>query len=111
YARGRDRVGLMGADVSEPEEHVPVLVKDFNAAKDAPFAVRFAVPSEFEAVAEHRSNRPVVRGEFNPVFQGIYSSRIEVKQWTRLMEYLLTAAEKVSALGSALNFSKIEQSD
>lgn len=105
HARGTDRVGLAGADVSEPEEHLPVLLKEFNAAKDSPFSVRFAVPTDFETVAEKRGNRPVVSGEMNPVFQGIYSSRIEVKQWTRLMESLLTAAEKLSALTKGLGFT------
>jgi alpha-mannosidase len=104
HARGPNRVGLAGADVSEPEEHLPVLLNEFNAAKDAPFAVRFAVPTDFEAIAEQRGNRPVVTGEMNPVFQGIYSSRIEVKQWTRLMESLLTAAEKLSSLTKGLGF-------
>jgi alpha-mannosidase len=98
YARGPNRVGLAGADVSEPEEHLPVLTKEFNAAKDAPFVVRFAVPTDFETIAEKRGNRPVVTGEMNPVFQGIYSSRIEVKQRTRMLETLLTAAEKLSSL-------------
>jgi len=105
HARGPNRVGLAGADVSEPEEHLPLLVKEFNAAKDAPFTVRFAVPTDFEAIADKRGNRPVVTGEMNPVFQGIYSSRIEVKQRTRMMEYLLTAAEKLSSLATGLELT------
>lgn len=108
HARGSDRVGLAGADVSEPEEHLPPLVKEFNAAQDAPFSIRFAVPTEFEAVAERRATRPVVSTEFNPVFQGIYSSRIEVKQWNRFMEHLLTSAEKLSSLTSGLGFSRAQ---
>ena len=105
FARGADRVGLAGADVSEPEEHLPVLVKEFNSAKDAPFSIRFAAPAEFEAVASTRTDRPVVSGEFNPVFQGIYSSRIEIKQWNRFMEGLLITAEKLSAMTEGLGFS------
>jgi alpha-mannosidase len=105
HARGPNRVGLAGADVSEPEEHLPLLLKEFNAANDAPFEVRFAVPTDFEAIADKRGNRPVVTGEMNPVFQGIYSSRIEIKQRTRMMESLLTAAEKLSSLVSGLGFA------
>ena len=37
FARGRGRVGLAGADVCEPEEHVPGLVEQFNRQPDAPF--------------------------------------------------------------------------
>lgn len=104
YARGPDRVVLAGADVSDPEEHLPVLVQEFNRG-DAPFRIRFAVPAEFEAiVAKRPGERPVLRGELNPVFQGIYSSRIEVKQWMRNLERLLTTAEKLSVLAQWLGW-------
>jgi alpha-mannosidase len=98
FARGADRVGLAGADVSEPEEHVPAMVEEFNRRNDAPFTVRLAVPTDFEAVVAKRDNKPVLTGEFNPLFQGVYSSRIEVKQWYRSLEGLLTTAEKLSSL-------------
>src|SRR5439155_20911230 len=41
-------------------------------------------------------------GDFNPIFQGTYSSRIELKQWTRNLEGLLLNAEKLSALADWL---------
>lgn len=98
FARGADRVGLAGADVSEPEEHLPGMVEEFNRRSDAPFTIRLAVPTDFEAVVAKRDNKPVLTGEFNPLFQGVYSSRIEVKQWYRSLEGLLTTAEKLSSL-------------
>src|SRR2546425_382598 len=98
FARGTDRVGLDGADISEPEEHVARMVEEFNQSSDVPFSIRFAVPTDFEAVAAKRADRPIIKGEFNPLFQGVYSSRIEVKQWYRSLERLLTTAEKLSAL-------------
>ena len=111
FARGPDRVGLAGADVSEPEAHVPPLVEEFNAKSDEPFAIRFAVPTEFEAAVAKRADQPVVQGELNPIFQGVYSSRIEIKQWYRSLESLLTTAEKLSALarwlGSPLDEERI----
>ena len=36
YVQGHDRVAPAGADVSDPEEHLPVLVKKFNR-EEAPF--------------------------------------------------------------------------
>ena len=45
-----------------------------------------------------RPDRPVIGGELNPIFQGIYSSRIELKQRTRELEGLLTTAEKLGVL-------------
>ena len=86
FSRGRGRVGLAGADVCQPEEHVPALVEQFNRQADAPFELRLAVPADFETWVARRPDRPVVRGDFNPIFQGTYSSRIELKQRTRELE-------------------------
>ncbi len=98
FSRGRGRVGLAGADVCEPESHVPALVEQFNRQAEAPFELRIAVPADFETWVAQRSDRPVVRGDFNPIFQGTYSSRIELKQRTRELERLLTTAEKLGVL-------------
>lgn len=98
HFRGSDCVGLAGADVCEPEEHVPALVEQFNRQPGAPFTLWIGVPADVEAVVAQRSDRPVVSGELNPIFQGTYSSRIEVKQWTRNNERLLTTAEKLCVL-------------
>ena len=98
FARGRGRVGLAGADVVAPEDHVPALVDAFNRQPNAPFELRLAVPGDFEALVAKRPDRPVVSGELNPIFQGAYSSRIELKQRTRELERLLTTAEKLGVL-------------
>ncbi|HEV3263188.1 MAG TPA: glycoside hydrolase family 38 C-terminal domain-containing protein, partial [Gemmataceae bacterium] len=101
-ARGPDRVGLSGVDVCEPEEHLAPLVAKYNRQKDRPLALRLAVPTDFEAVVARRADRPVFKGELNPIFQGTYSSRIELKQRMRTMERLLTTAEKLGALAGWL---------
>jgi len=98
FSRGRGRVGLAGADVCEPEPHVPALVEQFNRQADAPFELRLAVPTDFEIQVAERPDRPVVRGDLNPIFQGTYSTRIELKQRTRELERLLTAAEKLGVM-------------
>jgi alpha-mannosidase len=105
FSRGPNRVGLEGADVSAPEEQIPGFVEEFNKKGDAPFTVKLAVPSEFEAVVAKRTDLPVVKGELNPIFQGIYSSRIEVKQWTRNLTRILTTAEKLGALSNWLGIT------
>ena len=104
YSRWPDRVALAGADVIEPEEALPNMVREFNADGKKPFTLRFGVPTEFESIAAKRPDRPVVTGELNPVFQGVYSNRIELKQWMRNLERILTTAEKLSALASWLGF-------
>jgi alpha-mannosidase len=96
--RALDRVGLSGVDVSEPEEHLAPLVEAHNRQKDRSLKLRMAVPADFEAAVAKRSDRPIFQGELNPIFQGTYSSRIELKQWMRTMERLLVTAEKFGAL-------------
>jgi alpha-mannosidase len=102
HARGGERVGLAGIDVSEPEDYVPPLIAEFNRQPDAPFTIRHAVPREFEAVVAGRKNQPVIAVDLEPIFQGTYSSRIELKQITRELEQRLLTAEKLSALASWL---------
>jgi alpha-mannosidase len=77
-------------------------VEAFNRDPKAPFVMRMAVPAEYEAIIARRTDRPVFKGELNPIFQGIYSSRIELKTWMRVMERQLLTAEKLSALGTVL---------
>ena len=103
YSRGAGRAGPAGADVCLPEEHVPELVEPFNQQADAPFELRIGLPSDYERMVEERKlERPVVKGELNPIFQGTYSSRIELKQRTRELERLLTTAEKTDVVLHAL---------
>ncbi len=99
FARGPGRVGLAGADVCEPEEHVPALVEQFN--RQAGRAVRAATSPCPPISRPWWPSVPIGRsigGELNPIFQGTYSSRIELKQRTRELERLLTTAEKLGVL-------------
>ncbi len=105
FARGPDRVGLAGIDVSEPELHVPLLVEQYNRQPDRRFTLRIGVPGDFERAVASRPDLPVLKGERNPIFQGVYSSRIELKQTMREMERLLTLAEKLAVLGNTLGES------
>jgi alpha-mannosidase len=102
FSPGGDRVGLAGVDVSDPEDYVPALVEQFNSSPKNPFVLRFGVPTDFEAVISNRTDLPIITGERNPLFQGIYSSRIELKQRMRETERLLTTAEKFGALANWL---------
>ena len=104
FAHGYGRVLMAGADVAEPEEHLAPLIEQANQSGSLAFDVRFGLPSDYQKmVAEKRPDRPVFAGELNPVFQGVYSNRIEVKQWMREMERTLTSAEKASVLANRLN--------
>jgi alpha-mannosidase len=93
---------LAGVDVSEPELYVAGLVEQFNAQPGLPFTLRIGVPTDFEASVAGRKDLPVITGERNPLFQGIYSSRIELKQRMRDAERLLTTVEKLGVLANWL---------
>lgn len=96
------RTGLAGADVSAPEDYAPPLVHQFNQDPSAGFEIRYAVPTDFEAETERRPVLPTVRGDFNPIFQGTYSSRAELKARARTGEAMLLTVEKLNALAGTL---------
>ena len=101
-AHGQDRIGASGVDVSEPEDHLVARVEEFNRDPKAPFNIRLAVPTDVEAVISRRTDLPVFKGELNPIFQGTYSSRIELKNWMRRAESQLLSAEKLSVIAGLL---------
>jgi alpha-mannosidase len=100
HATGPNRVALSGADVSEPESALAPMVEQYNRQPGAPITLRLAVPSEFEAAAATHPGLSIVKGELNPIFRGTYSSRIELKQWMRVLEQKLTLGEKLAVLRS-----------
>ena len=101
YSRGNERVLFAGADVWEPEEVLPQHVAAYNAGAERPYEIQISGPKEFEDAVARRTDRPVISGEMNPVFQGIYSTRIEVKQALRRAENQLLTAETLGVLAGA----------
>jgi alpha-mannosidase len=99
FGHRADRVLLAGSDVSEPNEALPGLVEQFNKSSTH-LTAQLAIPADFEALVAKRTDQPVVRGELNPVGQGVYSTRIELKQAMRNVERLLTTAEKLNVIAS-----------
>ena len=108
WSYGTDRVGLDSLDVANPQESVPVMVKEFEKRNNKPFNLRLAVPTDFEEIVNKRTDRPVIKGELNPIFQGAYSSRIELKQKLRNVERLLITAEKLGVIGNWLGKTTTE---
>lgn len=99
FWRGRGRVLFAGGDVTDPDETLPGYVEQWNHNPAAPFSIQLGTPSDFEALrAKSADERPVITDDLNPVFQGAYSTRIELKQRMREMEQTLTSAEKASVL-------------
>jgi len=101
-AGGPERVGLAGADVTEPEDYVTPLVRAFNKEPNAPFTIRYSVPTEYAKVLEKRTNLPTESYDLNPIFPGSYSSRVELRQTAKAMETKLLNLEQISALSNWL---------
>jgi alpha-mannosidase len=102
HVHGPERVGLAGVDVCPPEEDLTPLIQRFNQRTDAPFEIRQAGPEEFAAVVAKRGDRPTFSFDLNPIFQGTYSSRIELHQERRALESLLLCAESLAATAAGL---------
>jgi len=102
WSYGNDRAGIDSLDVEDANESVPIMVGEFEKLSNKPFNLRLAGPSDFVNIVNKRTDRRVLKGELNPIFQGAYSSRIELKQKLRNVERLLTAAEKLGAIGNLL---------
>ncbi len=99
-AHGNERVGLGGADVTVPEDWVTPLVHQFNAEADAPFNLRYSVPTEFADAVAKRKNLPTESWDLNPIFPGTYSSRVELRQTAKAFESRMLDVEQISALSN-----------
>jgi len=108
FSRGPGRVLFAGSDVSDPDETLPLYVDQWNRTKSQPFSIQLGTPADFAALRGNPSERPVIVGDLNPVFQGVYSTRIEIKRWMRDMERTLTSAEKASVLAGRTSTSDRE---
>ncbi len=108
FSRGAGRVLFAGSDVSDPDETLPLYVDQWNRTKSEPFSIQLGTPSDFESLRGNPSGRPVIVGDLNPVFQGAYSTRIELKRWMRDMERTLSSAEKASVLAGRTSMSDRE---
>lgn len=96
------RVGLAGVDVSEPEDYVTPLIRQFNASPSSPFKIRFSVPTDFADVVARRKDHPTLSFDANPIFTGTFSSRVELHQITKGIEQTLLNAETFSAIDNWL---------
>lgn len=97
YAATSDILVLSGADLVPPEPHLSELIRQFNKEENE-FELMLSTPSEFFDLLKKEKNLPVVGGDFNPIYQGCYSARIEVKQRNRFLENLLFSCEELMTL-------------
>ncbi|HEV7213922.1 MAG TPA: hypothetical protein VGP33_02260, partial [Chloroflexota bacterium] len=86
-------------DLAPPQASAPAAIAALNQQAGSETRYVSSTPAQFFAAVEATGTRlPVYDGEFNPVFQGAYSSRIALKQLNRRLESALGAAEKANVL-------------
>ena len=89
---------LNGDDFSPPQRFLVRVVKRWRELR-RDYDIRIATASEyFEAVKKHQDKLTVYKGEFNPIFRGTYSARIEIKKTNRRLENLYLTAEKYATI-------------
>lgn len=99
YAVTENIIAMEGADLSAPTMHLPAMVNEYNRQPDKVAELKIATPSEFfKEIEKYKDALHTTADDFNPVFQGCYSARIEVKQLNRHLENLLYTGEFLNAL-------------
>ena len=89
-----------GGDFTHPVRHDPPFVREWNADPERPFDLVIGTPGEFMDEVLRAGTLEVVEQDFNPVFQGVYSARIRIKQQNRLLEGLLNEGEVWNAMSA-----------
>ena len=113
FSHGHERVLMAGADVWEPEEETAADVAEGSTGRATRrSSAGWRCPRTTRRGRETHEE-PVISGELNPIFQGVYSSRIEVKQAMRNMErsahYRGEAERDGGRAGSAPDREEMEQ--
>lgn len=89
-----------------PSDLLPLLVEEQNrASEDCRFHI--STPDEFFGKVD-KSELPVIKGEFNPIFTGCYTTRIEIKQGIRRAENALLSEESLLVLTKVLSGTQSE---
>lgn len=107
HSRTKHLMAPAGADLTPVEAQIPGFIAEYNRIQ-SDYDLRLATPAEFfQAVKALEApgsefTFPTIKGDLNPVFQGCYSARIDIKQWNRKLENLLVSAEKFSAAAQLL---------
>ncbi len=84
------------------------MIEEYNRSCDD-FELVIATPGEFFEAIKDKGNFSTIKGDLNPVFQGCYSARIEVKQWNRYLENLLLNCEKYQVVSKLMSLETQEE--
>jgi alpha-mannosidase len=101
YSATKEILLMSGYDYSPPSPDLPVLAKNFRK-KDVKLTI-ITLKDYMKVIQSYKKDLPVIKGDFNPIFQGCYSSRIGLKLKNRKLEYELDTCERMEAINLILN--------
>ena len=87
-----------GHDLSSPRADLTALIDMYNHNPDRKFNLVMAMAKDYINHLQSLPDLPAVDYDMNPIFQGIYSARIKVKQLNRTAENLLLTTEALNAI-------------
>ena len=87
-----------GGDWAIPSRSAPEVIRAWNRLSEDDKISFSTVTEFFDSMMAERPRLQVLRKEMNPVLQGCYGSRIELKKMNREAETKLINAEKISAI-------------
>ena len=87
-----------GGDWAIPSQSAPEAIREWNKLNED-IKISFSTTTNFfDSVSAEKPKLQVLKKEMNPVLQGCYGSRIELKRRNREVETKLINAEKLSAI-------------
>lgn len=90
-----------GDDFTPPQRFIVKVVEEMRRREGDNLDINIATASQFfKKLEKHLEKLPIIRGEFNPIFRGTYSTRIELKKFNRRVEYLYLIAEEMATIAS-----------
>lgn len=90
-----------GTDFTIPSEDWLTFVKLWNEKEKVP--IEFSLPGNyFKKIKQEKFK--TIKGEFNPLFTGCYSSREKVKKYCRKIQNKILTCEKFSTIASFFGF-------
>jgi len=87
-----------------PNPHDVSGIAKLNASPDDVRVKPTGVEEYFDLLLTEKKDFPVVNSELNPVFDGCYTTQVEMKRNNRKAEQLLLAAEKLSEIATFFNY-------
>ncbi|TXK84466.1 glycosyl hydrolase-related protein [Paenibacillus sp. N3.4] len=87
-----------GGDMARPQWEAVAAVQQFNNQSRSHFCSFSTVRQFAKEIVQENLPLPEIQLELNPVFQGCYSSRMQIKLWNRNLEWKLQLAERLYAV-------------